>query len=102
MPRNGLMQNWRRALPLLVVVNLGRVFAQESPSRIVFLHLKLESNQVSLVSASVAPGRLKRFSERHPALDLEVATTNGLVLWANNVAAPSVRRFEYEDPEHPG
>jgi hypothetical protein len=81
---------------------IGLVSAQESPPKIVFLHLKLESNQVSLVSSSVAPGRLKRFPEQRPALDLEVATAAGQVLWTNNVADPSIRHLEYEDPDHPG
>src|ERR1039458_3540420 len=78
------------------------VFAQESPSQILFLHLILQSNQVSLVSAAVTPGRLKVFPEHRAALDLEVATSAGQVLWTNNVADPSIRHLEYEDPDHPG
>jgi hypothetical protein len=97
----GLMRCWGWVF-LLCALDGRAVFAQESSPKIVFLHLKLESNQVSLVSASVSPGTLKRFPERHPALDLEVATSAGQVLWTNNVADPSIRRLEYEDPDHPG
>jgi hypothetical protein len=100
------LKNWMRRygwFPLLLAAcGLNLVFAQESAPQIFFLHLKLESNQVSLVSASVAPGTLKRFSESRPAFDLEVATSTGQVLWTNNVADPSVRHLEYEDPDHPG
>lgn len=78
------------------------VFAQESPPQILLLHLKLQSNQVSLVTAAFAPGRLKVFPEHHAALDLEVATSSGQVLWTNIVADPSFRHLEYEDPDHPG
>ena len=78
------------------------VNAQLSSPKILFLHLKLESNQVSMVKASLAHGTLKRFSERPPSLDLEVATSVGEVIWTNRVADPSIRRLEYEDPVHPG
>jgi hypothetical protein len=33
---------------------------------------------------------------------MEVATAGGQVLWTNNVADPSLRHLEYEDPDHPG
>jgi hypothetical protein len=90
-------------LPLLLAAGgTNLMFAQEAAPKIFFLHLRLESNQVSLVSASVAPGTLKRFPEHRPALDLEVATAADQVLWTNNVADPSIRRLEYEDPNHPG
>jgi hypothetical protein len=93
----------RSGWPLLLLAACGTnlVYAQESSPQICFLHLKLVSNQVSLVSASISPGTLKRFSEHRPALDLEVATSAGQVLWTNNVADPSIRRLEYEDPDHP-
>lgn len=92
--------SWLFLLPATCGANL--VFAQESSPKIIFLHLKLDSNQVSLVSASVSPGTLKRVSEHQPALDLEVATSVGQVLWTNNVANPSLRHLEFEDPDHPG
>src|SRR5215471_14955404 len=87
---------------LLGAYGAGVVRAQETPSQIFFLHLKLQSNQVSLVSASVSSGRLKVFSQNHAALDVEVATSAGQVLWTNRVADPSIRHLEYEDPDHPG
>ena len=87
---------------LLAACGITAVFAQESPPKILFLHLKMESNQVSLVKASVAPGTLKRFSQRRPSLDLEVATSAGQVLWTKTVANPSIRHLEYENPDHPG
>ena len=87
---------------LLGACGANLVFAQESPSQILFLHLILQSNQVSLVSAAVTPGRLKVFPEHRAALDLEVATSAGQVLWTNSVADPSLRHLESEDPDHPG
>lgn len=88
---------------LLLAVCLARqAFAQAASPQIAFLHLKLGSNQVTLVSASVSPGVLKRFPEYRAAIDLELATASGQVLWTNSVANPSIRHLEYEDPDHPG
>jgi hypothetical protein len=87
---------------LLGFCRISSVCAQESSPKILFLRLKLESNQVSLISTSVTPGRMKGFSAERPALDVEVATSTGQVLWTNNLPHPSIRRLEYEDPEHPG
>ena len=87
---------------LLVVFGITAVSGQEAPSKIFFLHLKMESNRVSLVNASVAPGKLKPASARRPSLELVVATADGQVLWTNTVANPSIRHLEYEDPDHPG
>ena len=86
----------------LALVGTAVVSAQESPPQIVFLRLKLESNQVSMVEASVVPGTLKRISEAHAALELEVVTADGQVLWTNAVADPALRHLEFEDPAHPG
>ncbi len=91
------------SIALLLVACVAKVgWAQESAPQILFLHLKLQSNQVSLVSASVASGKLKVFSDHPAALDLEVATSAGRVLWTNSVADPSFQHLEYEDPSHPG
>lgn len=98
--------NWTRIFLCLALVlaacGVNRVFAQASPPQIYFLRLNLQSNQVSLVSASVAPGTLKVFPAQDAVLDLEVATSAGQVLWTNRVANPSIRHLEYEDPDHPG
>lgn len=92
----------RRGWFPLLLAGTTWLSAQETSSKIFFLHLRLESNQVSLVSASIAPGTLKRFSPPSASLELEVATAAGQVLWTNAVADPSIRHLEYEDPQHPG
>jgi hypothetical protein len=102
MPFEKWMRKYVCLTLLLGVCGANLVFAQESPPQILFLHLKLQSNQVSLVSASVTPGKLKVFPEHRAALDLEVTTSAGQVLWTNSVADPSFRHLEYEDPDHPG
>jgi hypothetical protein len=98
--------SWTRKVVFLALVlgtcGAGWAFAQELPPQICFLHLSLESNQVSLVSATVAPGKLKVFPAQDAVLGLEVATAAGQVLWTNRVADPSFRHLEYEDPDHPG
>ena len=97
-----LMRRCGWLLLMLATCETVVVFAQESSPQILFLHLKLENNQISLVEASVAPGTLKRLSARQPSFDLEVASSSGQVLWTNTVANPSIRHLEYEDPNHPG
>ena len=102
MTSEACMPKWLSFGLVLTIGLAEQVFAQVDPARIAFLHLKMDSNQVTLLSASVSPGVLKRFPEYRAAMDLEVATASGQVLWTNHVANPLIRRLEFEDPEHPG
>ena len=80
-------------------------FAQspkESPrSEILFLHLRLDTNGVALVSRTVRPGRFKGESSRG-AIEIEVGDGAGRVLYRGRARDPLVERFEYEDPDEPG
>jgi hypothetical protein len=76
----------------------------EERDQILFLHLRLKDGVVTLVRSSVKPGRLKTpiASDRKGEIHLELTATNGLSLWSDVMADPTVQRLEYEDPEHPG
>ena len=71
--------------------------------KILFLHLKLKSQTVSLVETVTRPGTLKR--PRDPAADelhYELLSGTGESLWKAAVPDPSVRHLEYEDPSGSG
>jgi hypothetical protein len=70
---------------------------------ILFLHLKVTNQVVTLVEANVRPGVLKPGPEGNStALHCELVSDAGKSLWKGNVADPTVRHFEYEDPANPG
>ncbi len=69
-----------------------------------FLHFRMTSNHVVLVSQKKTPGTLKRsrVAEAPRALELELESANGAKLWTQSLDDPAVRRLEYEDPAEPG
>jgi hypothetical protein len=85
---------------LLLNLNAG----ESQGEQILFLHLKITNDVVSLVESTVVPGHLKVpiVSEKQGGLYLELTSTNSIPLWADVMADPRVRRYEYEDPDHPG
>jgi hypothetical protein len=79
--------------------------AQEAQDpQILFLHLRLTNGVVHLIASTTVPGRLKPAiaTEKPGDLYLELVSTNSLTVWSGVVSDPLVRRYEYEDPEHPG
>ncbi len=95
----------RAGIILFLLLSLAaamRAAAQDAVPRMLFLHLKMETNQVSLLGASVAPGKARPAAGEASQLQVEIADAAGQLLWTNSVSDPTVRRLEYEDPEHPG
>jgi hypothetical protein len=79
--------------------------AEESQGeQILFLHLKITNDVVSLVESTAVPGHLKVpiAAEKQGELYLELTSTNNVPIWADVMSDPLVRRYEYEDPDHPG
>lgn len=75
----------------------------DSGEKILFLHMNISSNAVTLVQSSVRPGKVKTAAHgKKGRLYLELTSTNGLTLWSDVIPDPTTRRFEYEDPDHPG
>jgi hypothetical protein len=76
----------------------------EEKDQILFLHLKLKGDALTLVKSSVSPGRLKTpiAPERKGEIYLELTAGGGLSLWSDVMVDPTLKRMEYEDPEHPG
>jgi hypothetical protein len=94
---------WQRFALIAMLSLSGFVpgLAEDAP-QILFLTLKLEKDQVSLIRSATAPGTLKP-SVTHPqGLEMELTSGAGQLLWRQSVTDPSIQRLEYEDPDHPG
>lgn len=89
-------------LLLGLLLNLNAEEGQDE--QILFLHLKITNDVVSLVESTAVPGHLKIpiAAEKQGELCLELTSTNGVPIWTDVMPDPLVRRYEYEDPDHPG
>jgi hypothetical protein len=78
--------------------------AAEEDGKFLFLTLRYKDGVMTVVRSALVPGRLKpqRDSTRHDALEIALETTAGETAWRLAVDDPSVRRYEYEDPQQPG
>src|SRR5262245_16354682 len=76
----------------------------EETDQILFLHLRLKEDAITLLSSSVQPGRLKTpfAPDKKGEIYLELISTNSTVLWSDVMADPTVQRLEFEDPDRPG
>lgn len=93
-----------RTLFCVLALFLGGRSNGEEIDQILFLHLKLKDDVVTLVNSSVQPGRLKRppAPQKEGELQLELTAGRGKPLWVDSMGDPTVRRFEYQDPDRPG
>ena len=76
----------------------------KNAAQIVFLHLRLNNGDLTLVESSIRPGTLKdrERPEQVGKLLYDVVSATGLPLWSGSTDDPSRRRYEYEDPENAG
>jgi hypothetical protein len=76
----------------------------EEEDQILFLHLKLKDDGLTLVNSSVKRGRLKTplTADKKGEIHLELTAADGSPLWSDVLADPRVQRLEYEDPDKPG
>jgi hypothetical protein len=72
--------------------------------KILFLHLRMHNDSISLTRSTLQPGVVKQAREAQPssALAYELRSTAGELLGSGSLRDPSIRRLEYEDPLHPG
>jgi hypothetical protein len=98
---------WNLVVAVCSVLLAGEVGAGSSPdgsSGITFLHLRATATGFELVEARTVNGslRTKRYDAARPGLHVEVRSADDRVLFRDIYPDPTVRRLEYEDPEHPG
>jgi hypothetical protein len=76
----------------------------QSEAQIVFLHLRMKNDTLTLVKSALRPGLVKqrRLVEKTGDIYYEVISSSGKSLWQGVTGDPSQQRFEYEDPDHPG
>ena len=87
---------------ILLSLSVGLAQATDEP-QILFLHLKLKNQQVSLVKTVTRPGVLKRARDgAADELHYELLTDTGESRWKAAVADPTIRHLEYEDPPGSG
>lgn len=78
------------------IVPLAPLNAQTNePPRILFLHLKLKGQAISLVNATAVPGVLKPARTMRGGIRYEIISTNGVRLWQGAMADPRVERPDF-------
>jgi hypothetical protein len=92
---------------IAVVLSLaaGELLAQKKPgSRVIFLHLRMKQGKVLLIDRTVRAGSLKpsRATQEYASLSYELFSATGEVLWRSTMHDPTLRRYEYEDPDQRG
>jgi hypothetical protein len=92
---------------LLALLALAGAWVTEAQTnkqpQILFLHLVVTNQAVSLVDSNLRPGVLKPGLEADSTgLFYELVSEAGATLWKGSMADPSVRHLEYEDPANPG
>jgi hypothetical protein len=100
---------WHRASRLRLGLLLGLILclslrAAEEDEKFLFLTLRYKDGAITLVKSAVVSGTLKpqRNSARPDALQIHLEKTEGESAWSLVMDDPSVRRYEYEDPDQPG
>lgn len=78
-------------------------FAQPK-NQILFLQFSMKGDTLTLIRSEVRPGIVKeqRSHEFRDGLKYAFRSANGALLLEGTLSDPSVRRYEYEDPENPG
>jgi len=76
----------------------------KSEAQIVFLHLRMKNDTLTLVKSALRPGLVKqrRPVEKTGGIYYDVVSSSGKSLWQGVTGDPSQQRLEYEDPDHPG
>ncbi len=89
------------AIVAFVVVHGELLHAQ---SKILFLRLSIQNDSIALVRSSIRPGVLKQGegSGRGSGIEYQCRSASGQIVATGIIADPSIRHYEYEDPEHPG
>jgi len=98
----------RLALGLHFGAVVGALFCfslrAEEDGKFLFLTLRSKDGVITVMKSAVVSDTLKpqRDSAKPDALRITLEKTEGESAWSVAIDDPSVRRYEYEDPEQPG
>jgi hypothetical protein len=89
---------------VILIGSSGPLQAAETTNQFLFLTLRLKGGIVTLEKASVVSGTLKPQQDSTDAEPLLVTLeqADGVERWSFAMDDPSIQRYEYEDPQHPG
>ena len=89
---------------VLASAEVGAGSGPDGGTGITFLHLRATADGFELIEAKTVNGslRTRRYDSSKPGLHVEVRSADDRVLFRDVYPDPTVRRLEYEDPEHPG
>lgn len=92
---------WLIAMVCFLTLETNLVHAQH---KILFLQLRMQGDTIRLVGSNITPGVVKRARGSGPnaAIQYKVYSATGLLLWEGAMDDPSIRRYEFENPEKPG
>lgn len=91
---------------LMLLIALSIVLASScvqlliAQERILFLHLRVDGDRVTLLGTDVRPGHLKRnhYMYENAPFQYQVCSREGVVLLEGGMEDPAIRKIEYEDP----
>jgi hypothetical protein len=88
-------------LGLIFCLSLG---AAEEDGQFLFLTLRYKDGIITVVKSAMVSGTIKpqRNSTKTDALHITLEKAEGETAWSLAIDDPSVRRYEYEDPQQPG
>jgi hypothetical protein len=105
------MRHTRLAASVIIIL-LALCFTVEARAQqpaqtgILFLRMRLDHGTLTLLSSVERPGKLKlprgwTASARLPIV-YELVSAGGGTIWTGSTEDPTVRRYEFEDPNQPG
>ena len=94
--------HWKLSLVAFLLMLAPAVPQTNDTPQILFLHLKVKGETISLQEATLVAGTLKPQREIQAGLEYELLSKTGHSLWKGTVHDPRVRRLEYEDPPGSG
>jgi hypothetical protein len=98
-------------LPKSIIISiaiLGLTFSRadlvHAQNQILFLRLRIQNDSITMVRSNVRPGVLKQAMDfsKNGEIEYQCQSAAGLLLLSSVINDPSVRRYEFEDPEQPG
>ena len=86
------------------ILTIFACYATTYSQQIVFLHLRIREDTISLEDVTIRNGKLKQSRHDTPTtgMSYQVLTSKGNILWSGVTEDPLIRRYEYEDPLNPG